>query len=380
MEGLGLSSLQRSAMTLGRKAITRFCTEDPDGTEGVNPEMTAKASMQKNESRLCSVFLGASLVWVIVLLAGCNAAKIASTVTPSTNPSPTPVGTLSASNTSLDFGSVAMGSSKTMPLTLTNGGSQNATVQVSQINVSGPAFKTSGVTPPVTLSAGQSIVVNVGFHPSAGGAATGSISIVSTASDPTVSVSLSGTGLAAGNLAVNPASMTFGSVTVGASQSQAGTLTAGSSSVTVSSASWNGTGFSLSGISFPVTVAAGQSVPFTVAFVPQASGSASGTVSFLSNATNSPATEAWSGTGVQQATPHSVALNWNTDPTAVQGYYVYRGAQSGGPYNKISALQPTNTYTDTTVASAQTYFYVVTAVGTNAAESGFSNEAVATIP
>jgi fibronectin type 3 domain-containing protein len=54
--------------------------------------------------------------------------------------------------------------------------------------------------------------------------------------------------------------------------------------------------------------------------------------------------------------------------------------QSGGPYTKISALQTGTSYSDTTVASGATYFYVVTALGTNSVESGYSNEAMATVP
>ena len=37
-------------------------------------------------------------------------------------------------------------------------------------------------------------------------------------------------------------------------------------------------------------------------------------------------------------------------------------------------------YTDSSLISGQTYFYVVTAMGTNSVESGYSNEAVATVP
>jgi len=180
-------------------------------------------------------------------------------------------------------------------------------------------------------------------------------------------------------LAVSPTSMTFPSVAVGSSQNQGGTLSASSSSVTVSTASWNGTGFSLSGITFPVTIPAGQSVPFTVTFAPQTAGVASGAVSFMSTASNSPTNETLVGTGVQ-ASQHTVGLSWNTDTSPVQGYYVYRGGQNRGPYAKISTLQPGTSYTDASVLSGQTYYYVVTALGTNSLESAYSNQAVATIP
>jgi hypothetical protein len=265
-----------------------------------------------------------------------------------------------------------------MSVVLTNVGTVNTTVQVSQVTASGPGFTVTGVTLPVNLAAGQSVTLSVDFKPTSAGSESGNVSIVSTASNANVSVGLSGAGLASGQLAVSPGSMNFSGVTVGGSQNQTGTLTAGSSSITVSSASWNGTGFSLSGISFPVTIPAGQSVPFTVTFAPQTAGAVNGTVSFVSNA-SSPTNETFSGTGIQAAA-HSVDLNWNPDASTVQGYYVYRGAQTGGPYAKISTLQPGTSYVDASVSSGQNYYYVVTALGTNSQESSYSNEAVAAIP
>jgi hypothetical protein len=181
-----------------------------------------------------------------------------------------------------------------------------------------------------------------------------------------------------GQLAVNPTNMSFSNVTVGNSQTKNGTLSAASSSVTVSSASWNGTGFSLSGITFPATISAGQSLPFTVTFTPQTAGSVSGVVSFISNASNSPTSTSLSGSGVQTSL-HTVSLSWNPS-SSVQGYYIYRGGQTGGPYTKISSLQAATSYTDGSVAASRTYYYVVTALGTNSLESGYSNEAVAVVP
>jgi hypothetical protein len=180
-------------------------------------------------------------------------------------------------------------------------------------------------------------------------------------------------------LAVSPPSLSFGNVTVGSGQKQTGTLSASGSGVTVSTASWNGTGFALSGISFPVTIPAGQSAPFTVTFTPQVPGNVTGTVSFLSDAANSPTDQQLTGTGNLSA-QHSVTLNWSADPPPVQGYYVYRGLQTGGPYAKVSALQPVTSYSDATVSSGRTYYYVVTALGANSQESSYSNEAIASIP
>ena len=157
-----------------------------------------------------------------------------------------------------------------------------------------------------------------------------------------------------GTLVVSTRTMAFGNVALGSSTTQTGKLTAATSAVTVSSASWNGDGFSVSGITFPVTLSAGQSASFTVTFAPQASGSVSGGISFLSNAANSPTTETFTGTGSQPSGPpaHSVSLSWSPSPSTVIGYNVYRGTTPGGPYpSKLtSSPQAATSLVDNTVS------------------------------
>ena len=321
--------------------------------------------------RMCCLFVALALQSLLWL--GCSGTRMGVT------PPASPVGTLSLSAANLSFGNVQVGANKTMSLSITSTGSQGTSVQITQITISGNGFAASTLGLPASLAAGQSLTFTVDFTPKSAGSASGNISISNDASTSPLVIPLSGSGLASGQLGISPATMTFSGVTMGAQQNQQGTLTAGSSSITVSSASWNGSGFSLSGITFPVTISAGQNVPFTVTFAPQTAGTVMGTVSFVSNATNSPATETLTGTGLQ-ASQHSVDLNWNPDPSTVLGYYVYRGNQSGGPYSKISALLSATAYADVTVSSGHTYYYVVTAAGSGALESGYSNEAVAAIP
>ena len=82
-----------------------------------------------------------------------------------------------------------------------------------------------------------------------------------------------------------------------------------------------------------------------------------------------------------QLIAHSAALTWVASTSAVVGYNVYRGTVSGGPYAKLnSSLIALSTYTDSTVGSGQTYFYVVTAVDANSVESTDSSEVSAIIP
>jgi hypothetical protein len=184
----------------------------------------------------------------------------------------------------------------------------------------------------------------------------------------------------AAQLVVAPSTMSFGNVAVGSNSVHKGTLTAGAADITVSSAAWNGQGYSVSGITFPVTVPAAQSVPFTVTFAPQSAGSAPGSIVFDSDATNSPGTETLTGSGTQ-ASQHSVALSWNASTSQVVGYNVYRGTASGGPYAKLTTAADANTaYTDSTVQGGKTYYYVTTSVDASNVESGYSNQAAAAIP
>jgi Abnormal spindle-like microcephaly-assoc'd, ASPM-SPD-2-Hydin len=102
---------------------------------------------------------------------------------------------------------------------------------------------------------------------------------------------------ASGQLAVTPATLAFGSVLDGSTGTASGTLTASSASVTVSGVSSSNSLFTVGGLSLPVTIAAGQSVTFTVTFSPQTPGSVSGTLTFTSNAQPSTTVETLTGAG-----------------------------------------------------------------------------------
>ncbi len=278
---------------------------------------------------------GLALALIVAVLASSCGGGNASTQ-PAGNPTQT--AGLALNSSSLDFGNVPVGSSKTNSITLTNSSAAGGpSVVVPQITIAGAGFTMSTPTLPLSLGASQSASIAVTFAPSVGGAATGSLSVTVQGASQPISVPLTGNGLAPGQLGVNSSSMNFGTVTIGSPQSQNGTLTAGGSDVNVNSASWNGQGFSLSGITFPHTVKAGNSTSFTVTFDPQVAGVVSGQVSFVSDATNSPTVVTLSGTGAQPV-QHSVSLAWNPSLSQIVGYYVYRSTTSGSygaPLNSI---------------------------------------------
>ena len=184
--------------------------------------------------------------------------------------------------------------------------------------------------------------------------------------------------VAAGELAVSPAALNFGKVAVGDRKGKNVTLTAGDSSITVASADWSGEGFSISGIVFPLTVPAGQSVSFKVLFEPHQAGNSTGNIRLVSNASNSPSA-AFSGHG-EQTGRHSVTLAWAPAAAAV-GYNIYRGPAENGPFAKMNASpHPKSTFTDASVVGGQTYFYRTTSVNKGGRESNYSNQVRVEIP
>ncbi len=194
------------------------------------------------------------------------------------------------------------------------------------------------------------------------------------------------TGTGAGQLTVDQTSLTFGTVTVGSSSSQKVSVTAIAASVTISQANVVGDDFHVVAPALPTTLRPGQSAYFAVEFTPVVAGSITGVVSFVSNAVNVPITIAVSGTGADVSPPppppsHSVALSWDASISSdVVGYHVYRGAQSDGPYAKLTPSPiAATTYIDLLVDAGATYYYVVTAADGNGVESDYSNQASATI-
>jgi len=220
---------------------------------------------------------------------------------------------LTPSTTSLSFGNQTLNASATQSVTLTNTG--NAAVSISQVNVAGSGFTLNGSAPLVTLSAGQAASFSVTFTPSVAGNATGTASVVSTAANSPLSISLSGAGVQP-QISVLPASVSFGTVTVGQTNSQTVTLSnPGSANLNITQSAGPGTGFGLTGLALPLTLAPGKSTSFTVSFTPTSGTSSSSSLTLISDAPNSPTTIPLSGTGlapVLQLTPSTTSLSFGS--------------------------------------------------------------------
>jgi hypothetical protein len=156
----------------------------------------------------------------------------------------------------------------------------------------------SGMSLPATLAAGQTISFNVTFTPTTGGSANGNLSITSNASNPNLSIPVSGIGVTPGSLSATASSLSFGSVQVGNNQTLSETLTnSGGSSLTVTQTTVTGTGFSVTGLTLPLTLIPGQSFTFGAFFTPTSAGNASGNIAVLSNASNPNLAISMSGSG-----------------------------------------------------------------------------------
>ena len=79
---------------------------------------------------------------------------------------------------------------------------------------------------------------------------------------------------------------------------------------------------------------------------------------------------------------HTVSLRWTASSSSgISGYNVYRSTALTGSYTKVnSSLVSGTNFTDSSVQSGLTYYYVTTAVNSSNVESTYSNQAKAVIP
>ncbi len=202
------------------------------------------------------------------------------------------------SASALAFGTTTVGSPTTRRLVVRNVG--NAALTVTGITSDNAVFSASPVSGSVAV--GDSLVVTVTFDPTAAGAQAGTLTIASNdPGQPTLTISLTGTGVAAPTavLSTSAATLSLGSVTVGSTGT--GTFyvrNRGNAALSL-------TGITSSDPQFTAapgtgTVAPGDSLLVTVTFAPTAAGSATGTLTLASN--GGTATVALTGTGLAAGT------------------------------------------------------------------------------
>jgi Cep192 domain 4 len=285
--------------------------------------------------------------------------------------------------------SVALGALSCNSAAMTGAGTDACTVTLTGAAPTGGqtvslSSNNSAVTVPssVTVAAGAT---------SAGFAAT--VSAVTTAQTATLTASAGGivktyaislSPAAVPVLTLGATSVSFGDVALNSPATQQVSLTSsGGAPLTISAGSVTGAGFSISGISYPLTLNPGQSAALYVEFDPTTGGAATGAVTLTSNASNGTTSSiGLSGTG--QATNYAVDLSWNaptSSPDPVAGYHVYRATGSSTSYQLVNnTVLTTTSYADTGVQNSTSYSYYIKSVDASGNESDPSNTITVNIP
>ncbi len=379
----GLDNVFTTAAAIGVSVTPTTATVASGGTEQFSAQVTNSTNTAVTWSATAGTVSTTGLFTVPIVAATTTVTVTATSVADNTKSASATVtvnaavGVLTLNPTSMSFGKVTVGqTSPVLFTTLTNTGNASLTITGDSLSAGDFNWGGEGTCNDNTLAPGASCTYSTTFTPTATGTRTATVTIYSTASDPTVTFPLSGIGRPATTLSVSPATLALGSVVEGTSGSATGTLTAGGSSVTVSAVSSNNSAFTVGGLSLPVTIPAGNSAAFTVTFIPQTTGAVTAALTFTSNAQSSITIATLTGTGA--AVPiHSINLSWNASTSEdISGYNIYRAAYASacGSYSKINSLLNTGTvYTDSVVVDGATYCYATTAVNTSNEESGYSN-------
>lgn len=193
------------------------------------------------------------------------------------------VGTLTSTVPSIDFGNVVVGDSASVTVKLFAG---TGPVIINQALTFIPDFRVYSTSLPDTISADvDTLTLTVRFVPQSAGDRIDTLRILSNSIGGTVSIPLSGTGLAdIGTLTSGVPSVDFGSVRLGDSASAIVALFAGTGPVIVNQTQIGTSNFRIVPTPFPDTLAAGtDTLELTVRFVPQAVGLRRDTLRILSN-------------------------------------------------------------------------------------------------
>jgi hypothetical protein len=251
---------------------------------------------------------------------------------------------------------------------------------------------------PVSLSSSNSAVTLPASVTVAAGATSAGFSATATAVSTAETATLTATSgggtktygisldVAVPTLTLQSTSVPFGDVTDGSPSYQSVTLTSsGTAAVTVSAGSVSGTGYTISGVSFPSTLTPGQTATLEIEFDPTVAGLSDGSVTLTSNSsTGTTSTISLSGTGVAASSSYEVNLTWDaptdsSDPVA--GYNIYRAISGSSTYQMLnSSINSGTSYTDTSVSNNTSYIYYVESVDAEGNQSAPSNSFTVSVP
>jgi len=276
-------------------------------------------------------------------------------------------GQLTVTPSSINFGSVPVGSSNTQSVTLSNSGGPKITI--SQVSLSGTGFTLSGLNYPISLAGGQSVTGTVMFTPPSTGTDSGSIVVTAQSSggkrtnlpssSTTMTVMMSGTGVSSGQQVSVAVSPTSASIQTG-SQQQFSASVSGTTNTAVTWTTSGGT-VSTSGLYTAPTSGGTYTVTATSAADTSKSASATVTVSQPIAVSLSPTSASLQASGQQQFTAYvsgtsNTAVNWSASGGTITSGGLYTAPSTAGTYTvkAVSAADPTKSASASVGVSSQT--------------------------
>jgi hypothetical protein len=273
-------------------------------------------------------------------------------------------GQLTVSPSSINFGSVPVGSSNTQSVTLSNSGGPKITI--SQMSLSGTGFTVSGLNYPITLAGGQSVTAAVTFTPPSTGTVSGVILLTtensggrktnSPSSSTTVTVPVSGTGVSSVSVTLSPTSTT---IPTGGQQQ----FSASVSGTTNTAVVWTASGGSVSSSGLYTAPSSAGTYTITVTSAADTSKSATAivTVSQSIAVSLSPTSASIQAGGQQQFTAYvsgtsNTAVNWSASGGTITSAGLYTAPSAAGTYTvkAVSAADPTKSASASVGVSSQT--------------------------
>jgi len=248
---------------------------------------------------------------------------------------------LQFSPASLKLGAVAVGQSETQSVIVTNTGQTSVTI--SALGVGDAEFSVSGLTLPAVLAPAQTVGLSVTFSPTETGWVGTNVTLTNNSSSPNLRLAVAGSGVSSEALNASPASLSFGQVAVGANTTLSVVLTnTGSGKITLNALQIAGSGFSVSGPSFPLVLGPGKNISVIVVFAPQVVGVSAGSIFISGPRLNIPLT----GTGITigQLGISPTALNFGSVDVGTTGTQQATLTASGGSVTITSAASSNSQY------------------------------------
>ncbi|WP_229741066.1 choice-of-anchor D domain-containing protein [Silvibacterium dinghuense] len=230
--------------------------------------------------------------------------------------------TMSVTPASLNFASEAV-STQSAPQQLVVNNTGSLSLNISQITVTGDFSESDTCSSPI--APGDACVVEVYFLPAVTGARSGVLTLYANISSGQVTVPLSGTGLAAPSIILNPVQVDFPATTIGSTSPASNVTVSNTGGSTAALASETVSGdFSIAANTCGTTLTANTGCTVSLVFAPTASGTRTGTLTVVDSAGTQ--TAALTGTGQSVPTdtlsPASLAFAAQVIGTASAGQAV----------------------------------------------------------